>query len=63
MASDTRGRNIATAVSILVIVTYVFVTLLFVSPPNPVKTAFAAVTGAASPYFAQKWYVFAPNIS
>ncbi|WP_442574536.1 DUF5819 family protein [Microbacterium sp. F51-2R] len=40
-----------------------FVTLLFVSPPNPVKTAFAAVTGAASPYFAQKWNVFAPNIS
>ena len=63
MASDTRGRNVATAVSILVIVTYVFVTLLFVSPPNPVKTAFAGVAGAASPYFAQKWNVFAPNIA
>ncbi|MBT2519023.1 hypothetical protein J7E29_16395 [Streptomyces sp. ISL-90] len=53
----------ATVVSFLVVVAYVFVTLLFVSPPNPVKTAFAGVTRVASPYFAQKWNVFAPNIA
>ena len=63
MAHSTRGRGIATAISIFVVVAYVFLTLLFVSPPNPVKTAFAGVTRAASPYFAQKWNVFAPNIA
>jgi hypothetical protein len=63
MGPSTRGRTVATAISILVVVSYVFVTLLFVSPPNPVKTALGGVTRAASPYFAQKWNVFAPNIA
>ena len=63
MVRGTRGHIVATAVSLLVVVAYVFVTLLFVSPPNPVKTAFAGVTRSASPYFAQKWNVFAPHIA
>lgn len=63
MVTHTRGPIIATAVAAFVVVAYIFVTLLFVSPPNPVKTAFSGVTGAASPYFAQKWNVFAPNIA
>lgn len=63
MATSARGRIIATVVSLLVVVSYVFVTLLFVSPPNPVKTAFSGVSKAATPYFAQKWNVFAPNIA
>lgn len=63
MARSTRGRVLATVFSLLVVTAYVCVTLLFVSPPNPVKTAFAGVTRAATPYFAQKWNVFAPNIA
>lgn len=63
MARNARGPMIATAVAVAVVGAYVFVTLLFVSPPNPVKTAFAGVTRSASPYFAQKWNVFAPNIA
>ncbi len=63
MATSARGRIIATVVSLSVVVSYVFVTLLFVSPPNPVKTAFSGVSKAATPYFAQKWNVFAPNIA
>lgn len=63
MATNSRGRIVATVISVVVVAAYVFVTLLFVSPPNPVKTAFAGVTRAAGPYFAQKWNVFAPNIA
>lgn len=61
--AKNRGRIFVTVASMLVVVAYVFVTLLFVSPPGPVKTAFADVTRTASPYFAQKWNVFAPNIA
>ena len=63
MARNARGPRIATAVALVVVAAYVFVTLLFVSPPTPVKAAFAGVTRAASPYFAQKWNVFAPDIA
>lgn len=63
MTRSARGRIIATVFSLLAVAAYVCVTLLFVSPPNPVKTAFAGVTKAATPYFAQKWNVFAPNIA
>ncbi len=63
MARITRGESIATAVSICVVAAYVLVTMLFVAPPNPVKTALGGVTRAATPYFAQKWNVFAPNIA
>jgi hypothetical protein len=63
MAGTSRGRIVATIVSMSVISAYVFVTLLFVTPPNPVKAAFSDVTAAASPYFSQKWNIFAPNIA
>ena len=62
MARIPRAKVVATAVALSVIAGYVFVTLAFVSPPGPVKTALSGVTRAASPYFAQKWNVFAPNI-
>lgn len=61
--SNNRGRIFATIAALLVVVAYVFVTLLFVSPASPAKSALAGVTRAASPYFAQKWNVFAPNIA
>jgi hypothetical protein len=63
MAPSRPGRVIATAVAITVVATYVFVTMLFVLPPNPAVSALSGVTKAASPYFAQKWNVFAPNIA
>jgi hypothetical protein len=63
MAASTRGPIIATMVGLVVLASYVFVTLLFVAPPSPAQTAFAGVTRAASPYLAQKWNVFAPNIA
>lgn len=63
MVKSAHGRIIATVVSLFVVAAYVFVTLLFVTPPNPMKSTFAGVTRAASPYFAQKWNVFAPNIA
>jgi hypothetical protein len=63
VVSNTRGRIVATVVAASVVIAYVFVTLLFVAPPNPVTAAFSDVRKAASPYFAQKWNVFAPNIA
>lgn len=63
MTRRASGRIIATLVSLLVVASYVFLTLLFVTPSNPMKSAFAGVTSAASPYFAQKWNVFAPHIA
>lgn len=63
MQTNTRGRIAATAVAASVVAGYVFVSLLYVSPPNPVKSALSGVTRASSPYFAQKWNVFAPNIA
>lgn len=62
MARSPSGKVVATVVSLLVVASYVFVTLVFVAPPGPVKSAFSGVTRAASPYFTQKWNVFAPNI-
>lgn len=63
MARGSRGRTVATVVSLLTVASYVALTLLLVTPPNPIKGALAGVTSAASPYFAQKWNVFAPNIA
>lgn len=63
MRGSSRGRIVATIVSLSAISAYVFVTLMFVTPPNPVKAAFSEVTAAASPYFAQRWNIFAPNIA
>jgi len=62
MARSPSGKVVATVVSLLVVAGYVFVSLVFVSPPGPIKSAFSGVTRAASPYFTQKWNVFAPNI-
>src|SRR5688572_11830167 len=61
--TTSRGRRIAAILSAVVIAGYIFVTLVFVMPPGPVKSAFAEVRSAASPYFTQKWNVFAPNIA
>lgn len=63
MARSPRGQVIATVTSLCVIAAYVFVTLVFVAPPGSVKTALSGVSRAASPYFTQKWNVFAPNIA
>lgn len=63
MQGGVSGRVIATAVSLLVVITYVFVSLLIVTPPSPITTAFSGLTSAASPYLTQKWNVFAPHIS
>ncbi|WP_322409904.1 DUF5819 family protein [Microbacterium invictum] len=63
MAPAPRFRGIATAVSLFVVAAYVGVTLLFVNPPNPVTGAFSAVKSASTPYFAQEWNVFAPDIA
>lgn len=63
MVGTSRGPIAATIISSAVISAYVFVTLMFVTPPNPVKAAFSDVTAAASPYFAQRWNIFAPNIA
>ncbi len=46
-------------VSALAVVTYVFVSLVLVSPSTPVRVA---VSSVASPYYTQKWNVFAPSI-
>lgn len=62
MVSSARGRVAVTIVAMSAVAAYIFVSLMFVTPPNPVKTAFADVTTAASPYFAQRWNIFAPNI-
>ncbi len=61
--TSSRGRILATIIGLTVVAAYVFVTLLVVTPPNPVKEAFSGVTRAASPYFTQRWNVFAPNIA
>jgi hypothetical protein len=63
MAPSRRGRVIPTAVAFTIVAAYVFVTMLFVLPPNPVASSLTGVTKAASPYFTQKWNVFAPNIA
>lgn len=63
MRGSLRGRTVVTAVGLAVIAAYVLVTLLIVLPANPVSTALSGVTKAASPYFAQKWNIFAPDIA
>lgn len=45
--------------SVLLVASYVFVSLVLVSPPTPVRSA---VSSVAAPYYAQKWNVFAPSI-
>lgn len=59
----TRKARSITFVAIIAILSYLGVTLLFVMPEGVVKTAGKPITSMASPYFAQKWNLFAPNIT
>lgn len=63
MTQRTRGRTVATTVALASIAAYVLVTLLIVLPPNPVASSLSPVTKAASPFFSQKWDIFAPDIA
>jgi len=58
----SRNAKIASAVALGLVAVYVLVSLAFVVPAGAFRTAMAPVLTAASPYFAQKWNVFAPNI-
>jgi hypothetical protein len=58
----SRNATIASAVALGLIALYVLVSLAFVAPAGAFRTAMAPALSAASPYFAQKWNVFAPNI-
>jgi len=58
----SRNAKIASAVALGLVAIYVLVSLAFVVPASAFRTAMAPVLSAASPYFAQKWNVFAPNI-
>ena len=58
----SKNAKIASAVALGLVAIYVLVSLAFVAPAGAFRTAMAPVLGAASPYFAQKWNVFAPNI-
>ncbi len=55
-------QRLGAIVALILFGAYVLLSLLIVSPPSPVRTALSGVTSAASPYFSQKWNVFAPNI-
>lgn len=59
----SRDARSVTFVAIVAILSYIVVTLLFVMPEGVVKTAGKPITSMASPYFAQKWNLFAPNIT
>ncbi|GGE95944.1 DUF5819 family protein [Mycetocola zhadangensis] len=59
MSSRAKGPRIAAIVALLAVAAYVAVTLIIVLPSSPMRPA---VVSAASPYFSQKWNVFAPNI-
>lgn len=54
-----RARAAATVTTLAVVAGYVFVSGTFTLPPTPAQ---AAVKEVFSPYFAQQWDVFAPNI-
>ena len=58
----SRNAKIAAAVALGLVAVYVLVSLAIVAPAGAFRSAMAPVIGAASPYFAQKWNVFAPNI-
>lgn len=58
-----RATKFTAIASILAILLYGITTLLIVMPPGTVKTAGQPLISLASPFFTQKWNVFAPNIS
>ena len=57
----SRNAKIASAIALGLVAVYVLISLAFVAPAGAFKSAMAPVMSAASPYFAQKWNVFAPN--
>lgn len=57
-----RPAKIATAVAVALVAVYVVVSLAIVAPAGAFRSAMAPAVAAASPFFAQKWNVFAPNI-
>ena len=57
-----RNAKIAAVVALLLVAAYVFTTLVIVSPASAFRSSMAPLTSAASPYFSQKWNVFAPSI-
>ncbi|GAB3618019.1 hypothetical protein GCM10027416_25760 [Okibacterium endophyticum] len=63
MTKLTRPAKYASIATIAVVGFYILLTMLYVLPANPVKSALSGLTSAASPYFTQKWNVFAPNIA
>lgn len=62
MTSLTRPAKIASVISLAIVAIYIFVTIVLVVPPGAFRTAFNGIVSASSPYFSQKWNVFAPNI-
>jgi len=57
-----KSAKIATAVALVVVAAYVLVSVAMVAPAGAFRTAMAPALSVASPYFSQKWNVFAPNI-
>lgn len=62
MTTLTRPAKVASVISLAVVAIYIFVTIVLVVPPGAFRTAFNGIVSASSPYFSQKWNVFAPNI-
>jgi hypothetical protein len=58
----SRNAKIVSGVALGLVAVYVVVSLAIVAPVGAFRSAMAPVISAASPYFAQKWNVFAPNI-
>ncbi|MDZ8201360.1 DUF5819 family protein [Microbacterium sp. SSW1-59] len=54
-----RGATVAGILTAAIMAAYVFVSMAYVTPSSPVETA---VREVLSPYFTQRWNVFAPNI-
>jgi hypothetical protein len=57
-----RKAKIAAVVALAAVALYIFTSLVIVSPTSAFRSAMAPLVSAASPYFSQKWNVFAPNI-
>jgi len=58
-ARSSRVTAVAAVVTLALLAGYAFVATTFTLPASPARPA---VTQAFSPWFAQKWNVFAPNI-
>lgn len=61
-AAVPRHAKIAAVVALGLVAVYVIVSLAIVSPPGAFRSTMQPAISAASPYFSQKWNVFAPNI-